>query len=178
MKTRSATAVLTPSTAFQRRRADQSGDGRHGQKGAALLGVIAGEVAGVLGVATRLLGVAAHRATRFLLGAAIPGVGAITSVLAEAADAFARMVAEIGGALAQIVGAVTDAARDVVKAVAQGLGVEPAARVDARLDPLIAGRARTLVQQNGRQPDARQHGNDARHDTGMFADLVHDVELR
>ncbi|MNI78197.1 hypothetical protein D3C73_1345510 [compost metagenome] len=87
------------------------------------------------------------------------------------------VVAQVGRAMGQVIRAVTHAARNVVKAVTQGLGVEPAARVDARLDPLIAGRAVALVQQDRRQTHARQDGHDARHDAWVLADLVHDVEL-
>src|SRR5690606_41763376 len=104
-----------------------------------------------LGVAGGWLGVAARRAARLLLGLAIPLVGPFASLSAKAAGPFMGVAAHVGGAMVQIISPVAHAARDVVEAMTQGLGVEPAARVDAGLDPLIARRAVALIQQDRRQ---------------------------
>ncbi|MND93617.1 hypothetical protein D3C80_858090 [compost metagenome] len=170
-------AEIALAPAFQRGGSDGGGDGGHGQQGAALLGVVAGEVAGVLGIATRLPGVAFHRLARLLARAGQPVLGPRLRVVAEAPRPLAGVVAQIGGAVAQVLGAVADAARDVVEAMAQGLGVEPATRIDAFAQPLVAGRTRPLVQQEGGDPDPGQNGHHARRDSRVFADLVHGVEL-
>ena len=135
--------------AFQGGRADSGGDGGHRQQGSAFLGVIAGEVAGVLGVAPRLFGVALHRLAGLAARTMQPVVGACPGVMTETPRTFAGVVAQFCGAMPQAVGAVTHAARDVVEAMTQGLGVEPATRIDAFAQALIAGRAAALIQQKG-----------------------------
>ncbi|MNE54300.1 hypothetical protein D3C80_1490710 [compost metagenome] len=97
--------------------------------------------------------------------------------MTEMTGAVAGVPAQIGGAVSQVVRPVTHAARDVVKAVAQGLRVEPAARIDAFPQPFIARRTRPLIQQEGGDTDPRQHGDNAGGKTRVFADLVHCVEL-
>ncbi|MNE15830.1 hypothetical protein D3C80_1087520 [compost metagenome] len=128
--------------------------------------MIAREVARVLGVTPRLFGVAFHRLARFLARTVQPAIRAITGV-----------VAQVGGAVSQAVSAVAHAARNVVEPMTQGLGVEPAARIDPLADSLVARRAGTLVQQQDRDAHARQDGDHASGDPGVFADLVHGVEL-
>ncbi|MNE16656.1 hypothetical protein D3C80_1096090 [compost metagenome] len=136
--------------------------------------MVAGEVAGVFGVAARLLGVATHGLAGPALGVAQPFVGAMARVGAEAAGA--RSEIAVGRVMARLI-VVPHPARNVVEAVAQRLGVEPSARIHAGLDALITGRPVALIQQDGRQAHARQHGYDAGDDPRVFADLVHDVEL-
>src|SRR5690606_26809021 len=104
-------------------------------------------------MAARLFGVAADRFARGLARLAEPAFGAVAGVGAPAACPLAGIVAELRRMTTSLVGAVADPARDVVKPVPQGLGVEPAARVHAGLDALIARRAAALVQQQGRQSD-------------------------
>ncbi|MNV97852.1 hypothetical protein D3C71_1930260 [compost metagenome] len=70
-----------------------------------------------------------------------PVLGLGPRVLAKAPGALAGVAAQVGGAVGQIVGPVPHAARDVVEPMAQGLRVEPAARIDPLTQPLIARRA-------------------------------------